>query len=91
MKKITDAGSEPGPHFDHDWFYQLCELMMTPQVRYIGFYLLCPSVGMSVMSKVIGSPMWLWSVLPVLWTNDKWLLKSDLLFVICSICLQSCL
>lgn len=35
MKKITDGGSEPAPHFDYDWFYQLCELMMTPQAPFV--------------------------------------------------------
>ena len=31
MKKVCDSNSDTSPHFDHDWFYQLCELMMTPQ------------------------------------------------------------
>ena len=35
MKKISDCGAEPGPHFDHEWFYQLCELMMTPQAPFV--------------------------------------------------------
>ena len=35
MKKIADSASEPGPepHFDQAWFYQLCELMIAPQVN----------------------------------------------------------
>ena len=31
MKKISESGNEPMPHFDHAWFYQLCELMITSQ------------------------------------------------------------
>ena len=35
MKKISEGGGQPSPHFDHDWFYQLCELMMTPQAPFV--------------------------------------------------------
>ena len=43
MRKIADsaaAGSGgsaavPSPHFDNDWFYVLCELMMTPQAPFV--------------------------------------------------------
>ena len=37
MKKIADSASEPGPvpHFDQSWFYQLCELMITPQAPFV--------------------------------------------------------
>ena len=41
MKKISEAGQEPCTHFDQAWFYQLCELMMTPQAPFVKrlFYL----------------------------------------------------
>merc|ERR1719445_2195482 len=37
MKKIADSANEPGPvpHFDQAWFYQLCELMITPQAPFV--------------------------------------------------------
>ena len=39
MKKIAESGGEagqqPGPHFDQAWFYQLCELMITPQAPFV--------------------------------------------------------
>ena len=42
MKKIADASCDFQPHFDHDWYYQLCELMIAPQVFPLeGFYISC--------------------------------------------------
>ena len=35
MKKISESGNEPMPHFDQAWFYQLCELMITPQAPFV--------------------------------------------------------
>ena len=35
MRKIAESGQEPVPHFDQAWFYQLCELMMTPQAPFV--------------------------------------------------------
>ena len=35
MKKISEAAQEPCPHFDQAWFYQLCEIMMTPQAPFV--------------------------------------------------------
>ena len=35
MKKISESGNEPMPHFDHAWFYQLCELMITSQAPFV--------------------------------------------------------
>ena len=42
MKKIADASCDFQPHFDHDWYYQLCELMIAPQVFPLeGFNIRC--------------------------------------------------
>ena len=35
LKKISDSANDTQPHFDHAWFNELCELMITPQAPFV--------------------------------------------------------